>query len=98
LTQNAPVARIRGQVDERRPGKKATSGGSRLADVNDPTDIPTGARSRPQAVTTATPVGKLPNTCRNQAPSNGVSTLPALLPGRTDDRTSDMGRCAASRA
>lgn len=48
---------ILGQVVEERPGKNATSGGSRDTEVNEPMTMPTGVPSGSFAVTTVTPVG-----------------------------------------
>src|SRR4051812_17667706 len=70
LTQKAPDSCIRGQELDVRSGKNATSGGSSDTDVNEPTAIPAGVPSLAIPVTTATPVGKCPSTCRNRLPSN----------------------------
>src|SRR5688572_21695212 len=65
FTQNDPACAIRGQVLELLSGKKATSGGSRETLVNEPTTMPAGGPSGGVAVTTHTPVGYWPSTCRN---------------------------------
>src|SRR5919201_6921837 len=57
FTQKAPLAMILGQVVEERPGKNATSGGSRDTEVNEPMTMPVGVPSGVLAVTTVTPVG-----------------------------------------
>jgi hypothetical protein len=43
LTQNRPVAAMRGHEDERLSGKKPTSGGSSEIEVNEPTTRPVRA-------------------------------------------------------
>lgn len=57
FTQNDPVLRIFGKLLELLSGRKAISGGSSEADVNDPTVIAAGVPSACTAVTATTPVG-----------------------------------------
>ena len=74
FTQNAPAARIFGELVNDLSGRKATSGGSRDTDVNELTTMPTGPDG-PIAVITATPVAKCPRTCRNRLESNAASAV-----------------------
>jgi hypothetical protein len=64
-------------VPELRAGKKATSGGSRETDVNEPTIIPMGDPSAWVDVTKETPVGYWPRTCRYHFGSIGPAS-PAI--------------------
>jgi hypothetical protein len=57
LTQNRPVAAMRGQEPERLSGKKPTSGGSSEIEVNEPTTRPVRSPAASTDVITQTPVG-----------------------------------------
>src|SRR5580704_9630901 len=68
LTQNLPISRMCGNVEDFLAGRNATSGGSRETEVNEPTTMPCGVPSGSHAVATATPVGKWPSTSRKYLP------------------------------
>src|SRR5204863_8474509 len=71
LTQNAPDRSMAGQLVEFRAGKKPTSGGSSDTEENDPMVRPYGSPSYAE-VTTVTPVGKWPSTCRKRLESKSA--------------------------
>src|SRR4051812_8534636 len=80
FTQNAPAARIRGQVVEVRDGAKVISGGSRESDAKLWQVNPAGPSS-PIAVTTTTPETKWPRTSRMTAGETGPGgALPVMDP------------------
>ena len=62
--QNFGQLRSLAQLLEVRSGKNATSGGASDTDVKDPTTIAMGSDELRIAVTTHTPVGYWPRTCR----------------------------------
>src|SRR3954464_3214585 len=74
FTQNFPASLSFGQVLEPLPAQKPTSGGSSEIEKNDPIATPTGWWST-IAVTTHTPVGKWPSTCRKWALSKAGSVI-----------------------
>ena len=81
FTQNVPMSRIRGHVDDVRAGAKLTSGGSSDSEANDWHVKPSGRPSEPRAVTTTTPVAKWPSTSRSTAGlTAGALAGPVMVP------------------
>ncbi|CAO0833398.1 putative protein OS=Streptomyces microflavus OX=1919 GN=Smic_47170 PE=4 SV=1 [Streptomyces microflavus] len=83
FTQKDPARAMRGQVVDVRATMKATSGGSSESEAKDWQANPVGP-SASRAVTTVTPLAKLPSTRRNSAGSTGSrsSSRTALRSGR----------------